>query len=101
MREPAVIGTAARETRTVSSSHEVLVVERSQLRDHRWRFGRGDEPHSVWGLIERNETGGIVTAKRQEQIADWRDDSVTALCLISRHPDEPRIEPGSTARIGV
>ena len=90
--EPAVIGTTAREARTVSSSHEVLVVERSRLRDNRWRFGRGDEPHSAWGLIERNEIGGIVVAKLQEQIADWRDDSVTALCLVSRHPDEPRME---------
>jgi hypothetical protein len=76
----------------VSSSHEVLVVERSRLRHDRWRFGRGDEPHSAWGLIERNEIGGIVVAKQQEQIADWRDDSVTALCLVARHPDEPRIE---------
>jgi hypothetical protein len=76
----------------VSSSPEVLVVERSQLRDDRWRFGRGDEPHSARGLIERNEIGGIAVVKQQEQVVAWRDDSVTALCLVSRHPDEPRIE---------
>ena len=92
MGTPAAIGTTAREARTVSSSHEVLIVERSRLRDDRWRFGRGDEPHSAWGLIERNDIGGMVVAKQQEQIADWRDDSVTALCLVSRHPHEPRIE---------
>lgn len=71
---------------------DLLVVEMSQLHEGRWRFGRHDEPHSAWGLIERNEIGGVVITRRQADRQPWRDDGVTALCLVASRPNEHRIE---------
>lgn len=79
-----------RETGFVESSL-LLVVERSQTREGRWRFGRADEPHSEWGLIERNDSGGVEITHPQGVAAIWRDDRATALCLAATRPDEWRI----------
>ncbi len=82
----------------VADVHAVLVVERSQVRDDLWRFGRADEPHSIWGRIERNKAGGVEVVKAQGEAFPWRDDSVTALCLVAGHSDVPRLEYDLTWR---
>jgi hypothetical protein len=76
----------------VADAHTVLVIERSQVRDDLWRFGRAVDPYSSWGLIERNKAGGVEVVKAQGEALPWRDDTVTALCLVARRPDEPRLE---------
>ena len=54
--------------------------------------GRADEPRSAWGLIERNAIGGVEVVRQQADSRPWRDDGVTALCLVSRSPLDDRIE---------
>ena len=71
---------------------DVLVIERSQIHDGLWRFGRADESPSIWGLMERNEVGGVDVKRPQGETIPWRDDRATALCLVARQPEEPRIE---------
>jgi hypothetical protein len=70
----------------------LLVAERSQTRVGLWRFGRSDEPHALWGRIERNDIGGVEVTQPQGETAVWRDDRATALCLVATRPDEWRIE---------
>lgn len=76
----------------VPDLHDLLVIEKSQVRDDLWRFGRADEPHSIWGLIERSDVGGVAIAKPQGEATLWRDDGVTALCLVATRPNERTIE---------
>ncbi len=76
----------------MAGQHDILVVEKSQVHQGLWRFGRADEPLSIWGLIERNEIGGVEVKRPQAETNPWRDDGTTALCLVAREPDESRIE---------
>lgn len=76
----------------MAGQHDVLVVEKSQVHQGLWRFGRADEPSSTWGLIERNEIGGVEVKRPQGETNPWRHDRTTALCLVAKQPDEPRIE---------
>jgi hypothetical protein len=77
---------------SMDNPRDVLVVERSQRCSGLWRFGRADEPHALWGLIERNDIGGIEVVKAQGHVERWRDDRATALCLVATRPDDARIE---------
>jgi hypothetical protein len=81
-----------RDAGCVSERSAFLVVEKSEVRDGLWRFGRASEPRSAWGLIERNDVGGLAATRLQLSVDTWRDDHVTALCLVASHPDWPRIE---------
>ena len=74
----------------MAGQHDVLVVEKSQVHDGLWRFGRADELPSTWGLIERNEVGGVEVKRSQGKTTPWRDDRATALCLVRGGSGRPR-----------
>lgn len=82
----------------MSPDMTVLVIEKSQVHDGLWRFGRADESPAMWGLIERNQIGGVEVKRPQSETSPWSDDRATALCLVARQPDEPRIEYDLTWR---
>jgi hypothetical protein len=86
-----VADTAGRETGLVEPT-SFLVIDRSQMREGLWRFGRADESRALSGRIERNDVGGLEVTQPQGEAAVWRDDRTTALCLVATQSDEWRIE---------